>query len=624
MEARDTFLSYLNSLDERYYFFIADTVLGKIPTPFHKPVLNQKILAFLSNPDNRKRIRASVDDDEKRYLSFLLIAGRSTAMQVCRFFSKDSYQAAVTRMCSLRDRLLVITSGRTFMVNPVMKDIAEELFSPDLMLGKDGRQPDPQPFADRNVLSALLNILTNGSVPVREANAHHFMKSDRLEKVFPQFGKDDSLRMFTLVRGLALKTGAINNRGGKFILDRIKASELLKCSPLGFLMKAVPDTDSAAVSRVLGLMGTHGMDSQAFTSLYSVISGIDDTASAQVLEDFRAFGFIVEKDGRLFLNPAVSENPVPQSHPSMDSDMEVSFFGIPSENDILYIFADINVCDKLVRYNVTKNSFTRALESGLTRKEIEDYLGITDNEQLRMWEMAFNRVSVYDGIVIRCDDQVGRIMKMHPQIKDHIIRELADGVFLMDRSTYHTWEQELAYAIDMPHLPVPETSGSEQIPETADSDTETEEEPVLEAPPAASGRQPQDDWNAIREDLLSYAGQTGCLSDDVRGLIDARLIFSRSQIGKDFRYATLPSASGFDYNAKLSILRAALKKKTSEDFPLMRLEMSDEVLIAQPVELLKGDSKGSVIKVRILPDDMERSIPVSTIFRITILRWTLN
>ena len=102
------------------------------------------------------------------------------------------------------------------------------------------------------------------------------------------------------------------------------------------------------------------------------------------------------------------------------------------------------------------------------------------------------------------------------------------------------------------------------------------------------------------------------------------LVLSRSQIGKDFRYATLPSASGFDYNAKLSILRAALKKNSSEDFPLMRLEMSDEVLIAQPVELMKGDSKGSVIKVRILPDDMERSIPVSSIFRITVLRWTLS
>ena len=622
MDARDTFLSYLNSLDERYYFFIADTVLGKISTPFHKPVLNQRILAFLTNPDNRRRIKASVDEDERRYLSFLLIAGRASAGQICRFFSTDSYHAAVTRICSLRDRLLLVSSGRTHMINPVMKDIAEELFDPDLMLGKDEVKPDSRPFADRNVLCALLNILTNGSVPVREANAHYFMKSDKLENVFPQFTKADSLRMFTLVRSLALKAGAIRSRGGRFILGRPEAPALVKSSPMGLLMKAVPHSDAVAVSRILGLMATHGMDSEAFTSLYSTISGMEETACEQVLEDFMSFGFIVEKQGRLFLNPAVTQAPVPQSHLNMDSDMEVSFYGIPSENDILYMFADINVCDKLVRYNVTKGSFTRALELGLTRKEIQDYLGVTDNEQLRMWEMSFGRISVYDGIVIRCDDQVGRIMKLHPQIKDHIIRELADGVFLMDRSTYQVWEKELAHAVDIPHLPVPVTSGSEHIDGIPDSGSD--EEPVLEAPPAVSVKQPVEDWNSIREDLLSYAAQTGCLSDDLRGLIDARLILSRSQIGKDFRYATLPSASGFDYNAKLSILRAALRKKSSEDFPLMQLEMSDEVLIVQPVELLKGDSKGSVIKVRILPDDMERSIPVSSIFRITVLRWTLN
>ena len=622
MDAKDVFLSYLNSLDERYYFFIADTLLGRIPTPFHKPVLNQKILAFLANPDNRRRIRASVDKDERRYLSLLLIAGQVTVKQICRFFVTDSYHTAVTRICSLRDRLLVISSGRTYGINPVLQDIVSDLFDPDLVFGKDHEKAEPRPFADRNVLCAMINLLINGSAPVREANAHHFMKSDRLEKVFPQFEKSSAMRMFTLVRNLAITTGAVRNRSGSFILDRTKASALIKCSPLGLLMKAVPNADANAVLKILGLMGTHGMDRDAFTNLYSIISGIDTTLSEQVLDDISSFGFIVEQDGRLFLNHAVREAPLPQSHLSMDSDMEVSFYGNPPENDILYIFADINVCDKLVRYNVTKGSFTRALELGLTRKEIENHLRIRDNEQLRMWEMSYSRAAVYDGIVIRCDDQVSRIMKMHPQIKDHIIRELADGVFLMDRQTYRTWEQELSYAIDMPHLPVPVLADPMQIQETPES--EPAEEPVLETPPAATGKQPVEDWNNIREDLLSYAEKTGCLSDDVKGLIDARLILSPSQIGKDFRYATLPSASGFDYNAKLSILRAALRKKASEDFPLMRLEMSDEVLIAQPVELLKGDSKGSVIKVRILPDDLQRSIPVSSIFRITILRWTLN
>ena len=47
MDRSEEFFTYLNSLDDDYYFFLANTVLGKIPSPFHKPVLNQKILSFM-------------------------------------------------------------------------------------------------------------------------------------------------------------------------------------------------------------------------------------------------------------------------------------------------------------------------------------------------------------------------------------------------------------------------------------------------------------------------------------------------------------------------------------------------------------------------------------------------
>ena len=83
----------------------------------------------------------------------------------------------------------------------------------------------------------------------------------------------------------------------------------------------------------------------------------------------------------------------------------------------------------------------------------------------------------------------------------------------------------------------------------------------------------------IREDLLSFASRNGCLTDDVKELINARLIVSESQIGKNFRYATLPSASGFDYNAKLAILRSALRKSDRYEVPLLRLELTDDELI---------------------------------------------
>ncbi len=52
--------------------------------------------------------------------------------------------------------------------------------------------------------------------------------------------------------------------------------------------------------------------------------------------------------------------------------------------------------------------------------------------------------------------------------------------------------------------------------------------------------------------------------------------------------------------------------------------LTGETLIAQPIEILKGDNSSSMLKARVLPDGIDRSIPVSSIFKVTVLRWILS
>ena len=446
------------------------------------------------------------------------------------------------------------------------------------------------------------------------------MKSDRLERVFPQFNKTQSTRMFTLIRELALKEKAINIRESRFVLDRKRSSSLLALDPLTFMTKAIRHCDARAISRILGVLRANAVTEDSLTSLYSILSGADEQASKAVLDDMEAFGAICVKDGLYCLNQAVIEDQQRQSNLSIDSDLEVSYCGIPDENDILFMFADINVCDKLIRYSVTKASFTRALELGITRNRIESYLGIKDNEQFRMWESAFSRFNLYDGIVIKGDEQISRLIRIHPEMKKYVLAELSEGVFLMDRSSYQTWQEILAHAIDMPHLPLPVSSVNGDEP-----DVKRSEETLV--PLDIPSSHPIDDdtsWNKTESELLDFAQKSGCLSDALKDLIQARLIVSKSQISKNFKYASMPSASGFDYNAKLSILRAALKNTGAEGSPLLRLELPEETLIAQPIEILKGDNSSSMLKARVLPDGIDRSIPVSSIFKVTVLRWILS
>ena len=515
MDARETFLSYLNTLDENYYFFIANNILGKIPTPFHKPVLNQRILSFLLNEDNRNSIRVSIDSDERRYLSLLLIAGEASSKQIQSFFPSDSYPMVVTRMCGLKDRLIVMFSEGRYRINPVLEDIVSDVFDASLLFGENKGKTVSEPFADRNVLSAFLNLLISGAVPVREANTHHFVKSDRLEKVFPQFGKAKSTRMFTLIKDLALKEKVVSVRETRFILDSKRSEALLSLDPLCLVTKAVHGAEAKVMSRILGVLRENAIKEESLVRFYSILSGADEETASLILEDISAFGIICKKDGFYYLNQAVLSEKQKQSHLSIDSDMEVSYFGIPNENDILFMFADIKVCDKLIRYSVTKSSFTRALELGLTRNQIQDYLGIQDNDQLRFWESSFSRITLYDGIVIRGDELISRIIRMHPEMKRHVICELSDGVFLMERSSYHIWQEILAHAIDMPHLPLPLSNA-----ETEDLHDEISEEklPVFELPESHPSES-EENWKEIEKDLLSYAEQNGCASDTLKELI---------------------------------------------------------------------------------------------------------
>ena len=620
MDAREAFLSYLNTLDENYYFFIANNVLGRITTPFHKPVLNQQILSFLLNEQNRKAILSSLDADERRYLSLLKISGEASSKQIQQFFPKDSYPVVVTRMYALKDRLIVLFTDGRYKINPVLEDVVSEAFDANLLFGQSRSKTVRQPFADRNVIFAYMNLLISGAVPVRDANTHHFVKSGRLERVFPQFSKTQSTRMFTLIRELALKEKAISIRESRFVLDRKRSSSLLDLDPLTFMTKAIRNCDAQAISRILGVLRANAVTEDSLTSLYSILSGADEQASKTVLDDMEAFGAICVKDGIYCLNQAVIEDQQRQSNLSIDSDLEVSYYGIPDENDILFMFADIDVCDKLIRYSVTKASFTRALELGITRNRIESYLGIKDNEQFRMWESAFSRFNLYDGIVIKGDEQISRLIRIHPEMKKYVLQELSEGVFLMDRSSYQTWQEILAHAIDMPHLPLPVSSFNKD-----GSEVKRSEETLV--PLDIPSSHPIDDetsWKRTESELLDFAQKSGCLSDALKDLIQARLIVSKSQISKNFKYASMPSASGFDYNAKLSILRAALKNTGAEGAPLLRLELPEETLIAQPIEILKGDNSSSMLKARILPDGIDRSIPVSSIFKVTVLRWILS
>ena len=213
MDTNEVFFSYLNSLDDDYYFFLANTVLGRIPTPFHKPVLNNKVLSFLLNEENRLSICSALDEEDKRFLSFIIIVGKASAKDIGRFFREDSFILVATRLSNLQDRLVLLRENDLYFINPVLEEAIRNSLDADLVFGKADPGTMSGPFVDRNVLFAVANLMISGSLPVREANTHHFLKSGKLESTFPQFTEDRSRIFFCSLKKLLISSKAVTGIG---------------------------------------------------------------------------------------------------------------------------------------------------------------------------------------------------------------------------------------------------------------------------------------------------------------------------------------------------------------------------------------------------------------------------
>ena len=619
MQEKEEFFSYLNSLDDSYYFFIASTVLGKAPVPFHKPVVNSSVLSFLLNEENRHSILISLSKEDRQYLSFVRIIGRCRASGCASFFTDRTYPVVLSGLESLRDRLVLLKRDRQYFINPVLMSVADKAFDADLIFGENVSAKGPEPIVDRNVLFAIINLLSNGSVPARDANEHHFTKSGRLSQVFPSFSADDSLIFYHSLKKLLLRTAVLRISGGRFLPQREREADVSALDPLNLMIQAIGEEYASAVTGLLSVLAVHSVAENGAQVLLGLFSEGKDCAG--VLRTMAAFGFVIIENGIVMLNPAVNETGIEMSDLRVDSDMEVSYYGLPSQTDILHLFSDVKVCDKLVRYAITKDSFIRSLALGLTGKDVASYLG-TDrfDSAFSQWEASFSRIRLYDGMVIRCDPSVASVVRQHPDLAQHIVEDLGNGIFVMRRSTFPVWEASLAYALDIKSLPLAQNgekaslSSSEgfalhSVPEIRTEETSPSDEEEKEI---------------LRKRLLDDAKTKGCLTDDVKALIEQGLIISPSQIGKGFRYASMQTIGGFDYNAKLSALRGVLKKANGAEAPFLKLELSDESMVVQPVDLLKNDKGDAVLKVRVLPDCEERIISVSSVFEITVMRWSLS
>lgn len=616
----DVFLNRLSSLDEEYYFHIASCILGAIPTPFNKQSLNGSILSFFANEGNKRNAILSINDDERKILQFVSLMEEANLQQIEAFCNDMNHYVLVLGIENLCDRLLLFKTADGYVVNPLLED--------DIMaLKRDVRKGTgtKSPYVDSNVLRAVLTMLINGSVPQREANLHRFYKSGRIQAVFPQFEGKKAIRMFELIRKVIMESDAIQLNGSHVSLDRYTCRHLFILPTIDVCLSAMrvwygPELEKA-LSKTLPVLIEFPMEEKRFTGIVSATLG--DSAPEGFVQDLEALGLLNESNAGashgISLNEAIMEPPLKRSALTIDSDLMVSYYGIPDEYDILYLFADVQKCDNLIVYAITKSSFSRALGFETSRDEIEKYLNDPKtNVVLEQWERAASRVKVYDGIVLKCTEEVSFLVHKLFGVSRNVIAELGDGVFLMKRSTEEQWRRVLSKALDLEDLPSPICENTHDGSLNSNvfrwHGIKAERRPTTEC---TAKEAPS--WDDVRKELIDDANAKGCMTEELGNLIDAKRIVSTSQIGKAFKYEKLPTAGGFDFNAKLALIKKAIGRKANSNPIPLKLELLEDEVLAVPLEI-QGSGSKAFLKAAVLPEGTVRTIPIGTIYQVTLMR----
>jgi len=619
----DDFLNRLSSLDEENYFHIASGLLGAIPTPFNKQTLNGSILSFFINEENKRNMMSAINDEERTILRFVSLMAEANIKQIESFCNDTNHYVLVLKLENLCDRLLLFKTTEGYVVNPLLEDDIKEMAAES---GIGTNTNTKNPYVDSNVLRAVLNMMIGGAAPQREANLHHFYKSGKLQAVFPQFEDQKAIRMFELIRKVIIESDAFKWNGSHLSLDRHACRKLFTLPTIDVCLSAIgvwygPELENA-VAKALPVLMEFPMEAKRFRSIVSATMG--DCAPDGFIQDLVVLGLFNEVSAgcEIIFNEAVAEPPLKMSALTIDSDMMVSYYGIPDEYDILYLFADVQKCDKLIVYAITKASFSRALGLEVTTDEIEGYLKDSKtNMVLEQWEKAVSRVKLYDGIVLKCTEEVSFLVHKLIGINRNVITEIGDGIFLMKRSMEDQWGRVLSKALDMESLPSPicenPYDGSLHSKVFHRHDIKYEQKETEKSTKSTAVNTPS--WDDVKKVLLEDANAKGCMTAELENLIDSKRIVSTSQIGKNFKYEKLPTAGGFDFNAKLSLIKKAIGRKANSNPIPLKLELLEEEVLAVPLEI-QGSGSKAFLKAAVLPEGAIRTIPVGTIFQVTLMR----
>lgn len=448
----------------------------------------------------------------------------------------------------------------------------------------------------KNVIIGIINYFYTNKIPKSKLREERYFHSNLFYSIFPGFDKEIIINAAKAVFDKLLYRGYFDESKEFFSLKIKQYNDLIKLNTISLYSYLVFDAiDYPHIKFFKILPYTASNDKNEGSNNISKLCDLLDINPDYDLNMLKTLCFIKNNDtGFLTSKPIQKDEKL--SNLRVNSDFNIYFTGNLSETVIASICKAEKI-DTLSTYVIEKANVIKAFDYYKSAEKIISELNLLNVDipdiikaRLRNWEEMYNKISLYEGLVLTASTQEAMIIKNLPLLKIHILKELSDTVFLMNRETQDQWRNLLSY------------SGLDAIGGVKNR----QDKPLSYKKP--------DNYIYNEDNDIPLTDTEIIIKDDGKQAIDSNLIINETQL--IHLKNQMISISGFDTRAK----QIFLEKLLNENGKPVYVTIENEEFKAIVIELYKENKIYHTSLFRI-SDEKVITVPVSKIYSLCALRF---
>jgi len=645
--------TYIFSLPEQVFFEIMRNYLGDVKTPFNKHDLVDKLTVLLSRDETAEKVLSLIDRSDAEIITAISILGSPTVKELFSIFKNNkSYYDFYLNLLNLEERMLVfseeIEGESRISVSALYRSIFEKrIIDPELLIPSceniiDRSSPPEIIWLNDSVIISVFSFLLRQGAILKIDGSFRKKVIEELKDIFPDKLTENTDAKIELMRMIIKRLKLAVNKGDFFQPDIEKWMELGKLSVKDridlFLGASVSDNYTKYGSLISAVADTLLAWNRGFSfeSLKRIVEIISLKNRMEVPEDIE---LIIEAMTALCILREESGIYYPENIIIYkdNSDENVNFilqpnFDIITNSSITFdagillsLTADVKRYSDVISLSLTRESFIRALEAGITGEEVTAFFekytghGIPQNIRfsLKSWEKEFRSIELFSGIVLTADVKKRKIIDNSGHFKENLVRKLGDGVYLVKPENLGKLKKAL-FISGIEHIPVVEggqiNSGSV---ESLSVNSFVRDSGMLK-PCVPAGRFefsgssfvdcPEININEFNDHIES-TGFTAEQKKIIKERIERKIILFPSQITKGSARFEKNEAKGLDYSGKIRLAEQALENR-GYLLEIVERKGDEQVTSLVKPESIDKSGKDVCLEGIILPDEEKVSIRI--------------